>query len=396
MKLCPTSQFPFVCLGACGEIVTGSTPSKANSKFWDGGIPFVTPAQLGFQPPITTADEYVTTDGAERGRLLPEGAVLVCCIGSLGKTGVAGVPLISNQQINSIIFDPNQVDARYGYYAARSLTPLLEHFAPSTTIKIVKKSTFAKLQIPLPPLAEQKRIAGILDAADVLRAKRRESLAQLDTLLQSTFLDMFGDPVTNPMGWDEKAVRDTDSLVQIGPFGSLLHKEDYVSGGVPLINPKHIVDGVVVVGCDETVPQDKIEELNNYRLQVNDVIMGRRGKMGRCAVVTEQTASMLCGTGSLFIRPNPDVLTALYLSKVISSESMKAQLERIAWGVTMANLNRSKIESLSIPVPPLDLQHRFVTIVKSVEKQKARQRAHLAELDTLFASLQQRAFNGEL
>ena len=202
MKLCASSQFPFVCLGDCGEVVTGSTPPKANSDLWGGQIPFVTPAQLGFQPPITTADEYVTSEGADRGRLLPEGAVLVCCIGSLGKTGTAGVPLISNQQINAIIFDPIQVDARYGYHAARSLTPLLEHFAPSTTVKIVKKSAFTEFQIPLPPLVEQKRIAGILDAADALRVKRREALAQLDTLLQSTFLDMFGDPVTNPMGWD--------------------------------------------------------------------------------------------------------------------------------------------------------------------------------------------------
>ena len=150
MKLCASSKFPFVRLRDCGEIVTGSTPPKANPDFWGGEIPFVTPAQLGFQPPITTAHEYVTSKGADRGRLLPEGAVLLCCIGSLGKTGIAGVPLISNQQINAIIFDPIQVDARYGYHAARSLTPLLEHFAPSTTVKIVKKSAFAEFQIPPP------------------------------------------------------------------------------------------------------------------------------------------------------------------------------------------------------------------------------------------------------
>ena len=205
MKLCASSRFPFVCLRDCGEIVTGSTPRKANSEFWGGEIPFVTPAQLGFQPPITTADEYVTREGADRGRLLPVGAVLVCCIGSLGKTGIAGAPLISNQQINAIIFDPIRVNTRYGYHAAVCLAPLLEHFAPSTTVKIVKKSTFAEFQIPCPTLPEQKRIAQILDAADALRAKRREALAQLDTLLQSTFLDMFGDPVTNPdgMGWNE-------------------------------------------------------------------------------------------------------------------------------------------------------------------------------------------------
>ena len=396
MKLCASSQFPFVCLGDCGEVVTGSTPPKANSDYWGGEIPFVTPAQLSFQPPITTADEYVTSEGADHGRLLPEGAVLVCCIGSLGKTGTAGVPLISNQQINAIIFDPIQVDARYGYHAARSLTPLLEHFAPSTTVKIVKKSAFAEFQIPLPPLAEQKRIAGILDAADALRAKRREALAQLDTLLQSTFLDMFGDPVTNPMGWDVRELKETKSRVQIGPFGSLLHKEDYIVDGVPLVNPMHIVSGQVHVGNKQTVSEQKAATLSNYRLQTGDVVMGRRGEMGRCAIVSDTEAGMLCGTGSLFIRPHPDELSSLFLARTFSSESMKRLLERLSQGVTMPNLNRTMIEGLKVGLPPLDLQHRFAAIDQSVEKQRARQRAHMAELDTLFTSLQSRAFRGDL
>ena len=396
MKLCASSQFPFVCLGDCGEVVTGSTPPKANSDYWGGDIPFVTPAQLGFQPPITTADEYVTSEGADHGRLLPEGAVLVCCIGSLGKTGTAGVPLISNQQINAIIFDPIQVDARYGYHAARSLTPLLEHFAPSTTVKIVKKSAFAEFQIPLPPLAEQKRIAAILDAADALRAKRREALAQLDTLLQSTFLDMFGDPVTNPKGWEVRELNETKSRVQIGPFGSLLHKEDYIVDGVPLVNPMHIVSGQIHVGNEQTVSEQKATTLSNYRLQTGDVVMGRRGEMGRCAIVSDTEAGMLCGTGSLFVRPHPDELSSLFLARTFSSESMKRLLEGLSQGVTMPNLNRTMIERLKVGLPPLDLQHRFAAIVESINHQKARQRAHLAELDTLFASLQSRAFRGDL
>ena len=237
MKLCASSRFPFVCLRDCGEVITGSTPPKANSEYWGGEIPFVTPTQLGFQPPITTADEYVTNEGADRGRLLPEGAVLVCCIGSLGKAGIAGVPLISNQQINAVIFDPIQVNARYGYHAARCLAPVLEHFAPSTTLKIVKKSSFAELQIPLPPLAEQKRIAGILDAADALRAKRREALAQLDTLLQSTFLDMFGDPVTNPMGWEVMRFADVFWL-QEGPG---VRNWQFKDVGIKLLNVSNIL-----------------------------------------------------------------------------------------------------------------------------------------------------------
>ena len=253
-----------------------------------------------------------------------------------------------------------------------------------------------KIQIPIPPLAEQKRIAGILDAADALRAERREALAQLDTLLQSTFIDMFGDPVTNPMGWDVRELNETKSRVQIGPFGSLLHKEDYIIDGVPLVNPMHIVSGQIHVGNEQTVSEQKAATLSNYRLQTGDVIMGRRGEMGRCAIVSDTEAGMLCGTGSLFIRPHPDELSSLFLARTFSSESMKRLLEGLSQGVTMPNLNRSMIEGLKVELPPLDLQRDFSAIVESIEQQKVSQRAHLAELDTLFASLQSRAFRGDL
>ena len=254
----------------------------------------------------------------------------------------------------------------------------------------------ASFRVPLPPLAEQKRIAGILDAADALRAKRREALAQLDTLLQSTFLDMFGDPVTDPRGWEVRELNETKSMVQIGPFGSLLHKSDYIVDGVPLVNPMHIVAGQIQVNIEQTVSEDKAATLNNYRLQTGDVIMGRRGEMGRCAIVSATEEGMLCGTGSLFIRPHPDELTSLFLAKTFSSESMKRRLEGLSQGVTMPNLNRKMIEGLKIGTPPLELQRDFAAIVESIEQQKASQRAHLAELDNLFASLQSHAFRGDL
>ena len=265
----------------------------------------------------------------------------------------------------------------------------------STRAKLTKAGA-SKIQIPLPPLAEQKRIAGILDAADALRAKRREALAQLDTLIKSTFLDMFGDPVTNPMGWEVRKLNETKSRVQIGPFGSLLHKEDYIVDGVPLVNPMHIVSGQIHAGNEQTVSEQKAATLSNYRLQTGDVIMGRRGEMGRCAIVSDTEAGMLCGTGSLFIRPHPDELSSLFLARTFSSESMKRLLEGLSQGVTMPNLNRSMIEGLKVELPPLDLQRGFSAIVESIEQQKASQRAHLGELDTLFASLQSRALRGDL
>ena len=285
----------------------------------------------------------------------------------------------------------------YRWFSWGEIQRKLRSFANQTTnISNLDHKRTLELQIPLPPLAEQKRIAGILDAADALRAKRREALAQLDTLIKSTFLDMFGDPVTNPMGWEVRELNETKSRVQIGPFGSLLHKEDYIVDGVPLVNPMHIVSGQIHVGNEQTVSEQKAATLSNYRLQTGDVIMGRRGEMGRCAIVSDTEAGMLCGTGSLFIRPHSDELSSLFLARTFSSESMKRLLEGLSQGVTMPNLNRSMIEGLKVELPPLDLQRGFSAIVESIEQQKVSQRTHLADLDILFASLQSRAFRGDL
>ena len=391
MKLCASSQFPFVCLGDCGEVVTGSTPPKANSDLWGGEIPFVTPAQLGFQPPITTADEYVTSEGADRGRLLPEGAVLVCCIGSLGKTGTAGVPLISNQQINAIIFDPIQVDARYGYHAARSLTPLLEHFAPSTTVKIVKKSAFAEFQIPLPPLDEQKRIAGILDAADALRAKRREALAELDTLLQSTFLDMFGDPVTNPMGWEVVTVGDEIGFLTSGSRGWAKY---YAKDGDTFIRIQNLKDGQLDLGDIAFVNAPESAEARRTKVEPGDVLLSITADLGRTAVVPGGIAKAHINQHLAILRFTS--LNPVFVSYQLASKGGQAQFDRLNREGVKAGLNFNDVKSIRLTNPPLDLQHRFAASVESVEQQKTSQRAHLAELDTLFASLQSRAFRGDL
>ena len=111
------------------------------------------------------------------------------------------------------------MDPKYGFHAARSLSVLLEQHAPSTTIKIVNKSAFSKILIPVPSLAEQERIASILDVVDVLRIKRRESIAQLDTLVQAAFLEVFGDPVGNPKRW-----ADTGTLADVATVSSGITK----------------------------------------------------------------------------------------------------------------------------------------------------------------------------
>ena len=204
--------WPQVAIGELGRVVTGSTPSTSMDQYFGGEIPFVTPAELDQPDPVISTPRTLTASGATQARLLPGGAVMVCCIGSVGKTGIAGRSLVTNQQINSIIFDERRVLPRYGLHAVRPLKNTLEAMAPATTVAIVNKSRFEALTIPVPPLEEQRRIAAILDQADDLRRKRREALTLLQNVARTIFLEMFGDPVGNNLGWP---------LVRLGEAGTL-------------------------------------------------------------------------------------------------------------------------------------------------------------------------------
>lgn len=177
---------------------------------------------------------------------------------------------------------------------------------------------------------------------------------------------MFGDPVSNPKEWEKVSLSNIAEL-KIGPFGSLLHKEDYCEGQHPVINPSHIVDGKIVFDEELTVNDSKYDELCAYRLQIGDVVLGRRGEMGRCAVVN--SPNMLCGTGSLIIRPHSE-LRADFIQKIISFPTFKKTIEDMAVGQTMPNLNVPIVSNFQIIKPPVEVQIRYYDFVAQVDKSK--------------------------
>lgn len=265
-----------------------------------------------------------------------------------------------------------------------------------TTRGKLTKGGASEILIPLPPLAEQRRIASILDQADELRQKRQQAIEKLDQLLQATFIDMFGDPVSNPKGFEVKKLSEQVDLIQIGPFGTQLHQEDYIENGIPLINPSHIKHGKIIPNHKLTVSQAKYEELTQYHLRLNDVLLGRRGEMGRCAVVTQNEVGWLCGTGSLFLRPNLERINPFFLELLLSSDSIKRYLENVSQGQTMANLNKSIVGSIPLISPSIEIQNKFFLIAEKIDKMKTELKSAKNQVNNLFESLQNQAFNGTL
>ena len=248
-----------------------------------------------------------------------------------------------------------------------------------------------KIQVPLPPLAEQKRIAGILDAADALRAKRREALAQLDTLLQSTFLDMFGDPVTNPMGWKEHSIGDCVGKCQTwNPKSSGAGSFDYIDLSSVDKDTKSIAS---TERCECSDAPSRARQL----VEADDVLVATvRPNLNGVALVNGAHHGMTASTGYCVLRPDKDKLDSRFLFHWVKTDVFVRRMVDVATGANYPAVSAAKVKSSKIPVPPLKYQHRFATIAAFVQHQKASQQAHWAELDTLFASLQSRAFRGGL
>ncbi|MFJ9659558.1 restriction endonuclease subunit S [Streptomyces griseoflavus] len=383
-------------LGELCDISIGKTPARAERKYWGGDLPWLSIADMNRGRDLKTTKECVTEIAAAgpAGRLVAPGTLLLSFKLSVGKIGFARVPIYTNEAIAALpLKDSSRVDSGYLYWALRR-TDLLRNADDAAMGKNLNKKKLASVEVPLPPIAEQRRIAAVLDQVDFLRAKRRQAAALLDDLVQSIFLEMFGDPLSVSHG----ALRRLGdvSTIQTGPFGSLLHKEDYVRGGVPLVNPMHIVDGDIAVDKNHSATEAKARQLHSFKLVPGDVVLGRRGEMGRCAVVRKEHGDLLCGTGSLIIRPHREEISAEFLAAIFSRPSVKRRLLEVSLGATLPNLNQKIVGDLKVFIPPRIEQDRFLDRVTAARKVKQDHLAHLTVLNDLFFSLQHRAFSGTL
>ena len=250
------------------------------------------------------------------------------------------------------------------------------------------KEDLSNIELYCPDLSIQNKICKILELVDVLINKSKLQLDELDLLVKSRFIEMFGDPVSNPHKFTKVPLSELADI-KIGPFGSLLHKEDYIENGNPVVNPSHIVNGNIVVDSRLTISNEKYEELAAYKLEIGDVVLGRRGEMGRCAVV--QKEGFLCGTGSVIIRTKGEV-TSDYIQQIISFPTFKRTIEDMAVGQTMPNLNVPIVSNFLITKPPVEIQKRYYDFVEQVDKSKLAIQKSLDELEILKKSLMQQYF----
>ncbi len=287
----------------------------------------------------------------------------------------------------------NNIYFKYILYFFKQLEPKLTLSGVGSTFGSITQTDIKNLEIPLPDLATQKHIAEVLDKADALRQQNRQLLANYDELLQSTFIELFGDPVKNPKGWEVKKL---EGLIEDGPKNGLYKSSKEYGEGNPILRIDSFYDGKVtnISSLKRVKASDK--EIEQFQILKDDIVINRvnsRSHLGKCALIPHLNEITLFESNMMRIRFNTS-LNSLYASFILSSPYVKKQiLERAKDAVNQSSINQEDVKSFQIPVPPLPLQQHFAKIVEQIEAQKAQAQTALTESEALFEGLLAGYFN---
>lgn len=368
-------------LGEVCEITMGQSPdSKSYNK--DGrGLPFFQGcADFGILNP--NISKYCS----EPKKVAEPLDILMSVRAPVGTLNIANTKCCIGRGLASFREIKNKSSYKFLYYLLKSSEKYFQDNSTGATFKAIGKELVVNYKIKIPSIYKQIEISSELDLLSGVIEKQKAQLEELDKLAQSIFYDMFGGKE-----WEKKKIKEIAS-VKIGPFGSALHQHDYISGGTPLVNPIHMANGKIKADNDFSIDDNKKKELSAYLLKENDIVFGRRGDIGRCALVTNKEDGYLCGTGSLFVRFNIEI-SPIYSLIQLSSNDTKQYLIDNARGATMLNLNSSIIEGIMLPLPPLSLQQEFASKIEAIESMKAKVRQSLSEAETLFNERMDYYFN---
>ena len=380
-------------------ISDGNYSSKypRSSEFVSSGIPFIR-ANNFLNKTIAPKEMYFITPEKHQALLkgyVKTGDVLITTRGDLGKTALVPESYNDaniNAQIVLLRANSQQIEPKFLIWCfdIPEVKFQITQLQTGTALQQLPVGKLIKIKLPLPPIAEQKRIAEILDHTQSLISKRKEAIAKLDTLSQSIFIEMFGDPATNPKEWDKKFIKDIGQVI---------------TGNTPSrANPEFYGDAI------EWIKSDNINTPLDYLTQAEESLSELGKSVSRIAPSGSILVTCIAGTPSCignaaianrdvafnqqinalvpFTHNVKFIYTQILVAKKLIQEASTASMKGM--------VSKSRFEEIRFICPPLPLQQKFAQRVEAVEKLKATHRASLSELQALFASLQHRAFRGEL
>ena len=387
-------------LGKSVELVTkGTTPTSLGENFTESGIKFlraqnVVDGKILIDDDILFIDNETHNSKLKRSHIL-KGDVLLTIAGTIGRTAIVEIDeeLNCNQAVAIIRLGNSEIHPNFlcHFFATSNAQSQFTMGKVTATIPNLSLSQIKKLKIPLPPIDQQKKIAAILDAADAYRQKTKALIEKYDELTQSLFLDMFGDPVSNPRGW-EKVELGKVLDVRDGTHDSPKYKES----GYPLVTSKNIKNGKLILDDVNYISEEDYNKINlRSKVDVGDIIMPMIGTIGNPLLVDFEVNFAIKNVALFKFKDNSIIINKMLLN-LLNGHFLERFSSLNNKGGTQKFVSLGDIRKMIVPIPPLHLQNQFAERVAVIEEQKAIAQKSLAQAEDLFNSLLQRAFKGEL
>ena len=365
MKIFNKSEWKKVKLVDICEIITGNTPLKKEKEYWDKDeVPFITPPELKYEGiNYITPNIYVSKIGAKQGRIIPKNSICVCCIGSLGKLGILKEDAITNQQINSLILKNKNVDLLYLYFYLKTIKNNLESIASSTTVKIINKSSFEKIEISLPNLEIQKKISKKLELLENNIDFRKNQLNYLKELNKSLFTKYSKNKKVVNLELEEICEFIKDGTHQTPTYVNTNEN------GYKFLSSKDVSKGIINWDNTKYISEELHKELyKKIAPKKNDILLAKNGTTGIAALVDkEEIFDIYVSLAILRLKKeyNPK-----YILEGINSIETNQQFKKSLKGIGVPNLHLKEIKKVKIPIPPIELQNKFAERVEKIEKLK--------------------------
>lgn len=376
-------------LGEICTIVSGTTPKSTQPEYWDGNLNWVTPAELTDESDIIYESQRKITQQAVSDSSLksfPAGTVLLSSRAPIGKVAIAGTEMYCNQGFKNLICS-EKIYNRYLYHFLKEKTVYLNSLGRGATFKEISKSIVENIEIPLPPLEEQRKIVTVLDKVSNLMAKRKQQLDKLDELVKSRFVEMFGDIVLNPFNW-EKELLGMVCDVRDGTHDS----PKYYETGYPLVTSKNVTGGKIDLTDCSLICEADFKKINERsKVDIGDIIMPMIGTVGKPVIVDVEPNFAIKNVSLIKFKDYPRVLNIFIRALLQSDYFDDAVLNKVRGG-TQKFISLGDIRKLTVIVPPMGLQKQFAAFVDQTDKSKSAVQKSLEKLEILKKALMQKYF----
>ena len=364
--------------------------------FWDkDDVGFVKPDIISDEHIVKIksedCNEFISNAAISKARIVPKNSIFVTCIGNIGKIGVATENLAFNQQINAIIPNEN-VNLDYLCYAIFANKTRLQDIANAPIVPLLNKSQFSEFELEFDmDINTQTRIVHELNTVSNIILKYKQELLLLDELVRARFVEMFGDPVDNPMNWKKKKLKDIvteDCTISYG----IVQTGEEQKEGIPVFRPVDIVNHTPKVEELKKTTEFISDRYKKTLLKGHELLITVRANIADTFIADEEFMGCNVGRGIVPIRTQEDILRLEFLKCLIDNKHLNDILKSKAKGITLIQLNMEDLRNVELIIPPIDLQIDYLKYSRLIDKSRSRIQQSLEASQELFDSLMQEYF----